>query len=214
MGLIFNELQNTLAGWRSAPRDLTLAENATQESLCTPRRITQLVEMLNNAPGSAEWQRTMGFLLKRIALILFAAVFLASGHFAAAGNPIGDFFKRLGNSIAHPQNSPPPRRTGQKNTTGKKQSDSEKVVPPDAPPRPSVPPAPTPTPTQPPVRTAGGIPPTKGLRRDMPYGIPVPNRPGLVTSPYAPKSGYVDVRGFPSGTEVKDPYTGKVFLTP
>jgi hypothetical protein len=48
----------------------------------------------------------------------------------------------------------------------------------------------------------------------MPYAIPVPSKPGFVTSPYAPKSGYVDVRGFPSGTEVKDPYTGKTFLTP
>jgi hypothetical protein len=48
----------------------------------------------------------------------------------------------------------------------------------------------------------------------MPYGIPVPNKPGFVTSPYAPKSGLVDVRGFPSGTEVTDPYTGKTFLTP
>ncbi|MEO6847140.1 MAG: hypothetical protein ABI443_06610 [Chthoniobacterales bacterium] len=46
------------------------------------------------------------------------------------------------------------------------------------------------------------------------YGTPVPNKPGFVTSPYSPYSGYVDVRGFPPGTEVKDPYTGKVFLVP
>src|SRR5262245_9393896 len=32
---------------------------------------------------------------------------------------------------------------------------------------------------------------------DIPYGIPVPNKPGFVTSPYAPNQGYVDVRGFP-----------------
>jgi hypothetical protein len=58
------------------------------------------------------------------------------------------------------------------------------------------------------------VPATKNLRRDLPYGIPVPNKPGFVTSPYSPKQGLVDVRGFPSGTEVKDPYSGKVFLTP
>ncbi len=64
------------------------------------------------------------------------------------------------------------------------------------------------------VRSAVGVPPSKRPRRDLPFGIPVPNKPGFVTSPYAPKSGYVDVRGFPSGTEVKDPYTGKAFLAP
>ena len=64
------------------------------------------------------------------------------------------------------------------------------------------------------IRSAAGVPPTKRPRRDLPYGIPAPGKAGFVTSPYAPKAGFVDVRGFPSGIEVKDPYTGKTFLTP
>lgn len=46
------------------------------------------------------------------------------------------------------------------------------------------------------------------------YGKPVPGKPGFVTSPYAPAAGYVDVRGFGPATEVKDPYSGKIFLVP
>ena len=55
---------------------------------------------------------------------------------------------------------------------------------------------------------------TNVVSHDLPYGIPVPGKPGFVTSPHSPNAGYVDIRGFPPGTEVKDPYSGKVFLVP
>jgi hypothetical protein len=63
---------------------------------------------------------------------------------------------------------------------------------------------------QPATRATG----KKDSRRDLRYGIPVPGKTGLVTSPFAPDSGYIDIRAFPPGTPVKDPYSGKVFLTP
>jgi hypothetical protein len=47
----------------------------------------------------------------------------------------------------------------------------------------------------------------------LPYGKAVPGKPGFVTSPHG-GSGYIDARGFPPGTEVKDPYSGKTFLVP
>lgn len=45
------------------------------------------------------------------------------------------------------------------------------------------------------------------------YGIRT-NRPGLVRSPWNPNGPLVDVTGFPSGTAVKDPTTGKDFIVP
>ena len=56
--------------------------------------------------------------------------------------------------------------------------------------------------------------PTKAAKGDYPYGTPVPGKPGFVKSPYAADQGLVDVRGFPPGTEVKDPFTNKIFLVP
>jgi hypothetical protein len=150
--------------------------------------------------------------MKRILIGLTITALLAPASPGLAGS-IGDFFKALGNSIAHPgqdRKPKPPPVTKRPKTKGAEQNA-------DYPPSPTPAPPPTPTPSatlsQPPVRPASA-PQNKNSKRDIPYGIPVPNRPGFVTSPFSPKSGYVDVRGFPSGTEVKDPYSGKIFLTP
>lgn len=86
------------------------------------------------------------------------------------------------------------------------------IAPPAAPPVPisdaaAVPSAkPEPTPQAP---TSSAAP-----RTSHPYGRPVEGRPGFVTSPWAPDKGFVDVNGFPTGTEVMCPYTQKVFLVP
>jgi len=49
---------------------------------------------------------------------------------------------------------------------------------------------------------------------DIPYGKPVPGKPGYVFSPFDKNGGYVDVTGYTPGQKVKDPYTGKIFLVP
>lgn len=46
-----------------------------------------------------------------------------------------------------------------------------------------------------------------------PYASPVPDKPGFVYSPHNAKF-LIDVRGFPPGTEVNDPNTGKPFRVP
>jgi len=64
------------------------------------------------------------------------------------------------------------------------------------------------------VRAAKTAPAAEKGKSGLLYGTPVPGKQGLVTSPFSSDSGYIDVRGFPPGTEVKDPYTDKIFLTP
>lgn len=65
-----------------------------------------------------------------------------------------------------------------------------------------------------PSPSASPSPAASDANGQLPAGIPVPGKQGFVTSPYAPTEGEIDVRGFPAGTEVKDPYTGKIFLVP
>ena len=129
----------------------------------------------------------MGYLFGRCVLIFAMSVFLAAPPSAIAGNPIGDFFKRLGNSIAHPSSSPAPRKTPPKRSTGKKPNEPAPSpgMSPGAPPAPPVPtPTPppalrTPMPVPPVVRSAAVVPPAKRSRRDLPYGIPVPEQAGI-----------------------------------
>lgn len=66
------------------------------------------------------------------------------------------------------------------------------------------------TPATPPTTTGPAATAPKG---DYPYGVPVPGKPGFVRSPYSPDK-MTDVRGYAPGTEVKDPYTQKIFLVP
>ena len=63
-----------------------------------------------------------------------------------------------------------------------------------------------PTPT--PARTVTSQP------TQYPTAKPVPGKPGYVFSPFDPSGGYVDVNGYTSGSKVKDPYSGKIFLVP
>ncbi|MBA2434759.1 MAG: hypothetical protein H0V54_06690 [Chthoniobacterales bacterium] len=153
-------------------------------------------------------------LLHRFTLLLCLLAFAFTGPRVAA-NPVGDFFKKVGRSISHLGKKPTPKPTPRKS---RKSSGKDKAAvttgASETTPSPTAFPAPTPTPTPLEIRPATSAPPDLRRSRDLPYGVVVPNRPGLVTSPYAPNEGLVDVSGFPSSTEVMDPFTGKVFLTP
>jgi hypothetical protein len=78
------------------------------------------------------------------------------------------------------------------------------------------PPAPAPSdvpPTDAPPAPAPTAAATTAAKGDYPYAVPVPGKPGFVRSPYSPDK-MTDVRGYAPGTEVKDPYTQKIFLVP
>ena len=150
--------------------------------------------------------------LRGIALLI-AALFLLSGHWANA-DPMGDFFKKVGQSISkafQPQPSPGPTR--KKRASGRLTFRESNAAQPEASPLEEPPksvkeekPAPTVLPA-----SAASAAKAKG---DMPYGIPVPGRKGLVISPYLPEGNYIDVSAFLPGAAVRDPYTGKIFRVP
>jgi hypothetical protein len=155
------------------------------------------------------------FVSPRWICFLAVALLFLSGRSANA-DPVGDFFKKLGQSISkpfQPQSTPRPTR---KTTRVSRQSTSRESNAVEAAPTPlGAPskPAKEEEKSSPAVQSASAAPKEKA-RGDMPYGIPVPGRKGMVTSPYLPEGNYIDVSGFAPGTAVKDPYTGKIFRVP
>jgi hypothetical protein len=110
---------------------------------------------------------------------------------------------------------PPPPTTQHHRASTYASTQTQEYPPPQQPFNPNGPAQPVaPSPPQAPASTPPpAAPPTKVAKGDYPYGIPVPGKPHLVESPYSPGK-YIDVEGFPPGTEVKDPYTDKIFLVP
>jgi hypothetical protein len=160
----------------------------------------------------------MNFLL----LLVIALLFL-SGSFVNAG-PVGDFFKKVGQSISKPiqrQPEPPPPPQSAPPQPAKTPHAARRSTSRAAPVAAATSPA-VDQPSHPakeeqstgPVRSVSAADVEK-IKAGLPYGIPVPGRKGMVTSPYTPEEGkYVDVTGFASGSIIKDPYTGKFFLVP
>jgi hypothetical protein len=161
----------------------------------------------------------------RLLLLVIPLLFL-SGSFVSAG-PVGDFFKKVGQSVSKPlRRQPEPQPQPQPESTRPQPSKT-----PHAARRSTSRAAPGPAATSPAVAQSSHSPkeeeePTGTVRRvsaadmekakaGLPYGIPVPGRKGMVASPYLPDEGkYIDVTDFATGSLVKDPYTGKFFLVP
>jgi hypothetical protein len=140
-------------------------------------------------------------------IVVWLSIFalFATTKVAEAG-PFVDFFRAVRRSIAHPEAKPRshPSSHKQHNETPPSDAPSSET---------SASPVPA-APGEHNIRVAKAASGKKHGKTNLPYGTPVPGQSGLVTSPFAPDSGYVDVSGFPHGTKVKDPYTGKIFLTP
>jgi len=151
------------------------------------------------------------FIRSRWVSLPMAALFFLSGRCVNA-DPVGDFFKKVGQSISkafQPQPTPSPERKTRASKRGTSQESTITQATPSLLEEPSPPAQKEKLP--PVVLRASAAPQAKG---DMPYGIPVPGHKGMVTSPYSPEGSYIDVSAFAPGSAVRDPYTRKIFLVP
>jgi hypothetical protein len=157
-------------------------------------------------------------------LLLLVIPLLFLGEPLVNAGPVGDFFKKVGQSISkplkpQPQPQPQPQSTRPQpaNTPHATRRRTSRAAPAVA-----ATPSGVGQTSQPPkeeeltgsgrVVSAADV---EKAKAGLPYGIPVPGRKGMVTSPYLPEEDkYIDVTDFASGSVVKDPYTGKFFLVP
>ena len=154
-------------------------------------------------------------------LLVVIPLLVLSGPYVNAG-PLGDFFKKVGQSISKPvQPQPQPQPQSARPQPAKTPHPTRRPTSRTAPEAAATPTGVGQT-SRPPkeeestgtVRSVSAADVAK-IKAGLPYGIPVPGRKGMVTSPYTPDEGkYVDVTGFASGSIAKDPYTGKFFLVP
>jgi len=157
------------------------------------------------------------FIRSRWVSLPVAALFFLSARCVNA-DPVGDFFKKVGQSVSkafQPRPTPNPTEKKTKRAASRPSSPQSNLV------------GASPTPLEQPtdlvkeekvtptvvVLRAAAVPPEKA-KGDMPYGIPVPGHKGMVTSPYSPEGNYIDVSAFAPGSAVRDPFTGKMFLVP
>jgi hypothetical protein len=150
---------------------------------------------------------------RHISFVLLA-LFIACASSSKA-DPVGDFFKKVGQSVSKAFQPQPTPHQPKKLARGPRRSASRiSNVPGPTPITLEESPQPAPEEKPTPIVLPASVVPAEKAKGDMPYAIPVPGRKGIVTSPYAPAGNYVDVSAFAPGSAVKDPYTGKIFLVP
>ena len=150
-------------------------------------------------------------------LLVVIPLLVLSGPYVNAG-PVGDFFKKVGQSISKPlQPQPQSTRPQPAKTPNATRRPTSRAAPAAAATPPGVAQPSHPSKEEEFTGTVRGVSAAdmEKAKAGLPYGIPVPGRKGMVTSPYMPdEAKYIDATDFASGSIVKDPYTGKFFLVP